>query len=102
MKLTVELSTHATIFSTVLQKGANSFCLGMIAYTHPLKENELEEGRKKKEGRKEEGGERKGGKEKKREIKSILHISEWQESIWIMSIAERIRITYPETQKHYS
>lgn len=42
-------------------------------------------------------GEREGGKPEKREIKSILHLSEWQKSIWVKSIAERIRITFPET-----
>lgn len=99
LKWTVKLSTHATIFSTVLQREANSFCLGKTAYTHPPKE--WEEERKRKEERKKVG-EKEGGKERKREIKGILHISECQESIWVMSIAERIRITFPETQKHYS
>lgn len=73
--------------------------MGMTAYTHPLKEKELEEERKSKGERKK--GER-GKETKKRKIKNILHVSKWQESIWVISIAERIRITYPETHKHYS
>lgn len=40
-----------------------------------------------------------GGERKK---KGILHISELQESIWLTSVTERIRITFPETHKCYS
>lgn len=68
LKRTVELSTHATIFSTILEKGVNSFCLEMAAYTHALKEKEWEDERKRKEYRKNVG-EREGGEVKKRKEK---------------------------------
>lgn len=69
-------------------------------YTSP--ERKRVRGRKKRKKKRKKVGEKEGGKEKQREIKNILQISEWQKSIWVMSIAERIRIIFPGTRKCYS
>lgn len=65
---------------------------------HTPQEKKKRRSERRKEKRKEGGGR----KRKKKRNEGILHISELQESIWLMSVTKGIRITFPETHKRYS
>lgn len=62
--------------------------------THYKRKIEMPEWGREKEGRRRE--------ERKKRKEGILHICELQKSIWLMSVTERKRITFPETHKCYS